>query len=791
MKTKYLFLVLLAFPIVSPRFVNAQLKHTITQVAGKTVKAEMWQGREVQFAEKEIAVKIKPSATQVEINSLLSMVGAKIINSFDKLGWGLIELPAGKDEILTIEDLSKLPFVVAAEPNMVTRVDLEPNDPYFQGTNPATYPYQWALKNIGQTPPTGTNDADIDAPEAWNISTGSSDVIIAILDTGIPMQNGSLSHPDLDDPNKIIIGRDFIETLPSDTTVRDDAGHGTHVAGIAAAESNNGTGIAGVAWNCKIMVIQVFDGYGNGTWAAFYNGVKYAVDYQNNNPGKKVVINFSGGGGPSQQLLDAVIYAYNSGVPIVAAAGNDDYGTVSYPAAYSPFYSNVIAVSATDQNDVISSYSNIGSEITVAAPGGWGIIWDGNVGRFNTTGNLGKNIFSTTPNYPFNLQTDPSYPGDPYSTDVTQNYGYLAGTSMATPLVTGITGLLLSVNSNLTPAQISNILKQSADDKGSPGRDDYYGHGRVNAYQAIKYCLEFYGGTLTQNLTIPLGETWNFIRGRTVHFQNDVSLIVNGTLNAGGISGHPVTFTSASGTSPGSWGSIQLNGPGASGSNIRYANIQYGTEIDVINANNVTIQNCNITNSLQKALYFYGGTGHQILDNTISNSNIYHGIDIEGSASVDCNNNTITKNSPNTGRGVGILYGGGTSGTAAQNDISGWDWGIGAIWGASIDSWHYPSDSKNNRIRNCNYGLTVYRNGYGLLGLFPYWGNNSIYDNSKNVAVGITYPSYASTLQATYNWWGSDPPNTSLFSVGSNATFAYISYLTNDPWAGFAKIIRH
>lgn len=193
MKTKqsYMFFVILLF-IISVTM-SAQIKRKIEQVAGKEVKTKIWKGREIQFVGREIAVKIIPSATQTEVNKLLKTVGGKIINSFDKLGWGLIELPADKDEILAVDDLLRLPFVSTAEPNMVTSVFLEPNDPYFTGTSPAAYPYQWALKNTGQTPPTGTNDADIDAPEAWNISTGSSNVIIAILDTGIPMLNGSLS----------------------------------------------------------------------------------------------------------------------------------------------------------------------------------------------------------------------------------------------------------------------------------------------------------------------------------------------------------------------------------------------------------------------------------------------------------------------------------------------------------------------------------------------------------------------------------------------------------------------
>lgn len=255
MKTTKLLLITFSLLFLSSTVINAQIKHKIEQIAGKAVKTKMWQGKEIQFVEREIAVKISPSTNKTEIQDLLKKVDGKIIYPFDKLGWGLIELPAGKDELITIDELIKLPFVSFAEPNMVTSVFLEPNDPYFQGTSPATYPHQWALKNTGQTPPTGTNDADIDANDAWSISTGSSNVIIAILDTGIPMQNGSLSHPDLNDANKVILGPDYIDSPGSaeyQEGVRDRYGHGTHVAGIATAESNNGTGIAGVAWNCKI-----------------------------------------------------------------------------------------------------------------------------------------------------------------------------------------------------------------------------------------------------------------------------------------------------------------------------------------------------------------------------------------------------------------------------------------------------------------------------------------------------------------------------------------------------------
>jgi subtilisin family serine protease len=277
MKTKKLCIILISILFITSSFLSAQIARRIENIVGKEVKTKIWKGMEIQFVAKEIAVKISPSATQTEKNDLLKSVDGKIINSFDKLGWGLIELPATKDELLAIDDLSKLPFVSVAEPNMVTSTTIEPNDPYYQDG------HQWALKNTGQNPPSGTNDADIDANDAWNISTGNTDVIIAILDSGIPMLNGNLSHPDLNDPNKIILGPDYINDANG---VKDELGHGTHVAGIAAVESNNGTGISGVSWNCKIMVIQVFDYNGSGTFTAFYNGVVYAVDYQRNNPGK-------------------------------------------------------------------------------------------------------------------------------------------------------------------------------------------------------------------------------------------------------------------------------------------------------------------------------------------------------------------------------------------------------------------------------------------------------------------------------------------------------------------------
>lgn len=391
------------------------------------------------------------------------MLRGKLLEEIDVLRWTVIELPEGVDVFDAIGVLEKNPLIEKAIPVGTIYTHALPNDPYFRGTSPATYPHQWGLRNTGQSPPGGTSGADIKAEQAWDITTGTPNVLIAILDSGIPLHasNLTLSHPDLNDASKIIIRSDYVNDGQS---VRDRNGHGTHVAGIVAAMTNNGEGIAGVAWNCRILVYQVFDSIGSGTWSYFRNAVRDAVDYQRNNPGQRIVVNFSGGGpSASPDAEDAILYANQNGVPIIVSAGNTP-GIVSWPARYSLSYSNVIAVAATDHNDNRSSYSGQGQAINIAAPGGYG------------GSPSADDIFSTTPNYPFYLEKE----------GVSRTYGYMAGTSMAAPHVAGVVALMLSLNPELTPSQFRQILEQTADDKGSPGRDNDYGHGRINAQRALE-----------------------------------------------------------------------------------------------------------------------------------------------------------------------------------------------------------------------------------------------------------------------------------------------------------------
>lgn len=417
-------------------------------ISGKAIKKGMWKNVEVEYVQGQVCVILQHGKVAADIISSVGTFEGKMTRQFDKLGWGLVEFPDSLDILSVITELVKNPSILVAEPNLVDHIRYETNDQYYQDG------HQWALKNTGQGPPAGTNDADIDANDAWNVTIGSSNVIIGILDSGIPMLNGSLSHSDLDDPNKILLGADLVNDGEG---VRDLYGHGTHVAGIASAETNNSTGIAGVAGGCRVLVVQVSNSYGSISHASFRDGVIYAVDN-----GARVV-NYSAGGSPSSTKEQGVSYANDNNVVLVASSGNEN-GAVSWPAAYSTSYPNTVAVGATDHNDQRASYSNYGASLNVVAPGGYGGSFDAN------------DIYSTTPNYTFNL-------GSWYG--ISQNYGYMAGTSMAAPHVSGIAALMLSVNPSLTAAQVRNIIQQKADDKGTPGRDDYYGYGRVNAYTSV------------------------------------------------------------------------------------------------------------------------------------------------------------------------------------------------------------------------------------------------------------------------------------------------------------------
>jgi len=378
------------------------------------------------YAPAEVLVKYKSDVPLKEKEALKQELGIKKrplvkINLKGPNDIYLYRLKTAASVKQVVKELNTNPSVQVAEPNYIYKVAWLPSDNYFG--------LQWGLHNTGQPIQgvSGKADADIDAPEAWDIEKGfTNPVKVAVIDTGI-----ETTHPDLASK----IATDSYNFLNPGNPPEDDNGHGTHISGIIAAATNNG-GIAGVAPGANIMALKAGDASGNLYESYVVNAVYYAADN-----GAKVINMSFGGPAPSTLLEEAINYAYNKGVVLVAASGNSGDNSTQYPAAYT----NVISVGATDNKDNIASFSTHNSAVDLSAPG--------------------VNIYSTVLN---------------------NGYSYKSGTSMAAPMVAGVTALLRSRYPTLTPAQVKKTLEKTADDLGASGRDDYYGYGRVNAYKALR-----------------------------------------------------------------------------------------------------------------------------------------------------------------------------------------------------------------------------------------------------------------------------------------------------------------
>jgi subtilisin family serine protease/flagellar hook assembly protein FlgD len=339
------------------------------------------------------------------------------------------------DEEALVRSLNSNSNVAYAQLNHYVQLCLSPNDTYFNssGNWGQSYDDMWAIKNIK-------------ADKAWDFTTGDSDVVVAVIDTGV-----DYNHPEI--RGRVIKGYDFSDY---DDDPMDFDGHGTHVAGIIAAAGNNSVGIAGVSWNSKILAIKIFP---FGTEADCALAIIYAADW--NNYGVDV-INMSwkiNGVDVSPILSDAIEYAANKGIVMIAAAGNDGGAVANCVPAN---HRDVIAVGAVDQNDKIAPFSNTGKEIDVVAPGGGG-------GTVDSTYNI--------------LSLKSSSLSDDYNQFVVGNdYLRLGGTSMAAPYVSGLAALILSKNHTLSKGEVESKIKFTADNLGD---SDVYGQGRINAYEAL------------------------------------------------------------------------------------------------------------------------------------------------------------------------------------------------------------------------------------------------------------------------------------------------------------------
>lgn len=355
------------------------------------------------FIPGEVLVRYKQNASNASIKQCLSAIPAAITTNIQELNTLVFSVPAGL-VAESIRQLEACPQVRFAEPNYLVSIeDVIPSDPDWAS--------QYGLVNIR-------------APQGWQYATGSSAVTIAIIDTGI-----DLSHPDL--AAKVVNGFDVYN---NDNNPQDDNGHGTHVAGIAAAISNNGVGVAGVSWGARLMPIKVLNSAGNGSYADVAEGIIWAADH-----GAQVINLSLGGTSPSQLLQDAVGYAASRGVIIVAASGNSGSNAVLFPARYP----NVIAVAATDSSNTRAWFSNFGPEVDLSAPG--------------------VSIYSTS----------------------IGGYGIRNGTSMATPYVAGLAAILRGIPGNNSRTAVAQQMQSTALDLGFAGRDDNYGHGLIQMDAAI------------------------------------------------------------------------------------------------------------------------------------------------------------------------------------------------------------------------------------------------------------------------------------------------------------------
>ncbi|HOB88660.1 MAG TPA: S8 family peptidase [Bacillota bacterium] len=383
------------------------------------------------YVDSEILARFQENTPQEEIHRIVESQGCHVKQVIDRTDIYVIGIPEREDPVYVAEDFEKNPQVKYAQPNWVGRVTeisdatltLIPSDPDLSK--------QWAIEAMG-------------VPYAWDKTTGSSGVKVAVIDTGV-----QVNHPDL--AANIGPGYDFFNNT---TDVTDYNGHGTHVAGIIGAIANNGRGIAGINWNVQIMPLKAADNSGQGYLDL--PAIIQALYWAANNGADVVNMSFKisdSAIGANNAMDDAIDYAYSKGVTMVAAAGNDGNGRVVYPASHP----KVIAVNAVSSDLSRPSWSNYGDGVDVTAPGD--LVWS-------------------------------TWPGS--------TYAYASGTSMAAPQAAGVAALLIAQGIR-GQENIRRILQETAMDLGAPGKDWTFGWGMVNAHAAVS-------GALITNMKVFAGD---------------------------------------------------------------------------------------------------------------------------------------------------------------------------------------------------------------------------------------------------------------------------------------------
>ena len=384
-----------------------------------------------------VVVKYKTGASQSAIRSFHQRFALATVRDVAALGMGVLGLPTGLSADAAVTKLQGNAAVDYVEPDYLFTLPRRPAARAKAVKAPvrrlaglglagdSRVADQWGMLKIGM-------------PAVWPVNGGSNRVVVAVIDTGVDPR-----HPDL--AASLVPGT---SVLAGSTGPDDDHGHGTHVAGVIAANAADGQGISGLAPNCKIMPVKVLNREGKGDTGDIVAGLLWAV-----NNGAKVVNMSLGGTGGSRALMSAIQYAQSKDVLVVAAMGNEGANSQEYPAGYP----GVMAVGATDIQDQQSDFSNFGSWISVSAPG--------------------SDILSSLPT------RDTAYVVREEGKDT--SFDVMDGTSMSAPFVAGLAALVRSAEPGLTAAQVKQRIERTSDDLGAKGFDEKFGWGRINAVRAL------------------------------------------------------------------------------------------------------------------------------------------------------------------------------------------------------------------------------------------------------------------------------------------------------------------
>ena len=417
------------------------------------LSASLRMGQGPSFVNNEVLVRFKPATSSQSISAMAANVRARILSTTPAIRMYRLQLDGTLSVEEAVRQLQALDQVELAEPNYRVKASaVIPND--------ASFTKLWGLNNSGQTG--GLADADIDAPEAWSMTTGSASILVCILDSGIDYFHADLkgniyTNPGEDawsDPNNPASGNKLDDDgngliddwkgynfSTDNNDPYDDNGHGTHVAGIIGATGNNTLGVTGVCWQVKLMGIRFLNSSGDGNVGDAIEGIEYAVMM-----GARIINNSWGGSDKSVFLEEAIKFAHSRNVLFVAAAGNNGVNTDLYPEYPACFnVDNVISVAASDHGDQRA-------------------LWGDNGDNTDDCGFSCANAVAAVPGSNYGAATvDLAAPGKEIYSTVPGGYAVFSGTSMAAPYVSGAAALLLARNSSLTNLQLKQRLMDGVD----------------------------------------------------------------------------------------------------------------------------------------------------------------------------------------------------------------------------------------------------------------------------------------------------------------------------------------